>query len=739
MSNPKKMKKMKRFLLSLGLIAMAFNLTNCAKYEEVTPAIEAKGDFAIYAPITRTVNNDMNTSWVAKDEINLFHAVGETADYVNDTPYLNNAGCPFVCENAAEGYFLGSLYGTLDPEEEYDWYAFYPYSSYIKTPANDNSGYTNIGSKAGTAQVQNGNNSMAHIAGTNYPMAGYAVAIPGGQQPTLEFKHISSLIEFEVVNKLAEAITVTEIQFIAEEDIVGSFYINFAKPEAMKFTSSGASYTSNTAILSVTGGAEIAPNASAKFYAAVKPFTAKAGSDLTVKVSATSATGYGAHEKDLTLSSDVVFASGNLKNVKVDYTTAIEAPSQNAVWTLVTDVATLAADDQVIIAAKDYSVAMSTTQNSNNRGQANITKNGTILDTPGSTVQIFTLKAGTASGTWAFYSDGPTKGYIYAASSSSNHLKTQTTNNANGSWEITIKADGTASVVAQGSNSRKVMQYNQSSSLFACYSSASQKAVAIYKLATIGGDDTPSVPAPVLTVNPTTIEGIPYEGGTASFTYTVANPVDGVSATATSSEDWVTITPIEGAFNLTIAANEDKARTATITVSYDGAVSRTVTVEQEAKPNDDGGVDIVLDFQTMQNGVSAYTATWEQTCGDYIWNIVNFNNNNKGWKYIRCGSKNNASVASINTTFSIPWAVSSVVVTIDSATVAKVNSTYLVVATDANFSNVVETINVTIKTGNLTYAISNPGANYYYKVVYDCQKGTSSGFVQISKVVYTAQ
>ncbi|MBR2352401.1 MAG: BACON domain-containing protein [Alistipes sp.] len=716
---------MKRFLLSLGLIAMAFNLTNCAKYEEVTPAIEAKGDFAIYAPITRTVNNDMNTSWVAKDEINLFHAVGETADYVNDTPYLNNAGSPFVCENAAEGYFLGSLYGTLDLEEEYDWYAFYPYSSYIKTPANDNSGYTNIGSKAGSAQVQNGNNSMAHIAGTNYPMAGYAVAVPGGQQPTLEFKHISSLIEFEVVNKLTEAITVTEIQFTAEEDIVGSFYINFAKPEAMKFTSSGAGYTSNTAILSVTGGAEIAPNASAKFYAAVKPFTAKAGSDLTVKVSAISNTGLGAHEKDLTLSSDVVFASGNLKNVKVDYTTAIEAveaelyelvtsldditagtyvvicgnyvllnnsgsskqtvttyaskaitiasgsiscavpeeckwsfvgdntamalsPINNTknylystksgdglrigttndtwsfkkgatancfylmdknasthlavynnqdwrsytsatqaesnmslyklydpnavlapvltlgkdtidaepdggtftieytlknpvsgvsveattaaswiedfdlsvdgqisfvvtknetseartavinvtygditksvtvnqtaagakVWTLVTDASTLAAGDQVIIAAKNDAVAMSTTQNSNNRGQEAITKSGNTLATPSSKVQIFTLKAGKNAGTFAFYTGA---GYIYAASSSKNYLKTETSLSANSSWTVTITSAGVATVKAQGTNTKNWLRHNSQSSLFSCYSSG-QNEIVIYKL-----------------------------------------------------------------------------------------------------------------------------------------------------------------------------------------------------------------------------------------------------------------
>ena len=740
MSNQiEKMKKMKKFILSLGLIAMAFSLTNCVKTEEITPSVEVKGDFALYASVSRTANDGLNTVWSTKDEINVFHAVGETTNYVDDTPYTNGAGTPFVCNDAATGYFLGNLAGALDPEEEYDWYAFYPYSSYIKTPANDNAGYSYVGSKAGSAQVQNGNNSMAHIAGEYYPMAGYAVAVPANGTPNLTFSHLSSLIEFEVTNKLSEAITVTEIQFTASEDIVGSYYINFANLDALKFTSSGASYVSNTAFLTVANGAEIAAGASAKFYAAIKPFTAKADDDLTIKISASSATGLGAHEKDITLTNDVVFSAGKIKTVKVDYTTAIEAPSGNAAWTLVTDVATLSVDDQVIIAAKDYNYAISTTQNNNNRGQAAIVKNGSILDTPGSTVEIFTLKSGTASGTWAFYANGSSKGYLYAASSSSNYLKTQTTNNANGSWEITIAANGTATIVAKGSNTRNVMQYNQSSSLFACYGSASQKAIVIYKLTTAGEEDTPSVPAPVLSVTPATIEGIPYEGGNATINYTVSNPVDGVVATATSSADWVTITPAEGAFNLTIAANEDKERTATITVAYEGAVSRTVTVEQEAKPNENGGVDITLDFQTIANKVSSYTNTWTQTCGDYSWSIVNFNNNNAGWKYIKCGSKNAASVASINTKFSIPWAVSSVVVTVDAATTSKVNSTYLVVATDANFSNVVETVNVTMKTGALTYTIANPGANYYYKVVYDCAQGSSNGLVQISKVVYTAQ
>ncbi len=145
-------------------------------------------------------------------------------------------------------------------------------------------------------------------------------------------------------------------------------------------------------------------------------------------------------------------------------------------YTLVKDVNQLTVGASIVIAAMAYDYAMGT-QNSSNRAQAAVTKNGDILTITNS-VQEFTLEEGTTDGTFSFRTNA---GYIYAASSSSNQLKTQTTKSANSSWAISIASDGTASVVAQGSNSRNVLQYNQSSRLFACYNSASQKAVALYQ------------------------------------------------------------------------------------------------------------------------------------------------------------------------------------------------------------------------------------------------------------------
>ncbi len=141
----------------------------------------------------------------------------------------------------------------------------------------------------------------------------------------------------------------------------------------------------------------------------------------------------------------------------------------------------------------------------------------------------------------------------------------------------------------------------------------------------------------------------------------------------------------------------------------------------------------------FQKGVSSYTDTWTTICDGYSWTITNFNNNNKGWDYIKCGSKNNASVASITTAFAAPEKVSKVIVTIDAITATSVNSIKLQSSATQNFSTITEEIAATSKAkGELTLALNNPTGNLYYRLVFDCAKGSSNGLVQVSKILYYA-
>ena len=153
-------------------------------------------------------------------------------------------------------------------------------------------------------------------------------------------------------------------------------------------------------------------------------------------------------------------------------------------YVLVKKASDLVSGSKVLIAASAYNYAMSATQSSNNRGRVAVTK-GTNADgynivTFTGNVGKFTLGNGTSSGTYSFY-DASYNGYLYAGSSSSNQLKTQTSLTANSSWNITFASSGVATVKAAGTNKRNWMRYNSSSGIFACYSSG-QKDVAIYKL-----------------------------------------------------------------------------------------------------------------------------------------------------------------------------------------------------------------------------------------------------------------
>jgi hypothetical protein len=145
---------------------------------------------------------------------------------------------------------------------------------------------------------------------------------------------------------------------------------------------------------------------------------------------------------------------------------------------------------------------------------------------------------------------------------------------------------------------------------------------------------------------------------------------------------------------------------------------------------------VTFGAETNSKSMSSYTGDWSATENGITLNITNFNNNQNKWAYIKCGRKSDASVASISA--NIAQNVTKVVIKIDSVLDAsKVNSFKLIVATDANFTNVVEEINGTIAAGDATFSITTPAAGLYYKVVFDCSAhGSSNGIIQISAVEF---
>ena len=206
----------------------------------------------------------------------------------------------------------------------------------------------------------------------------------------------------------------------------------------------------------------------------------------TIKV--TVATDKGNFEKTITIPSGKKFESGKIAEFSVNFS-GVE-PKADAIYSLVTSTDALTVGSEVIIVGfgDKGTAALSTTQNTNNRGTAGVTVESDKVKNPSDGVQVFTLEFGELGNSVAFYDgegdpDAKDKievGYIYAASSSSNYMKTEKVLSKNSSFEVKIDG-GVATITAQGEFTHNVLQYNEGSTCFSCYGSASQKPVKIFK------------------------------------------------------------------------------------------------------------------------------------------------------------------------------------------------------------------------------------------------------------------
>ena len=138
------------------------------------------------------------------------------------------------------------------------------------------------------------------------------------------------------------------------------------------------------------------------------------------------------------------------------------------IWTLVTNMSQLSIGSKIIIAAASANKALSTLQNPKNRASADIIKS-TNKDTlmVNRDVQIITLEPGAKERTWAF--NVGDMGYLYAASSSENQMKTQSQIDANASWVIILSNNGMATMQAMGNNTHCFMKYNTGYQTFSCF------------------------------------------------------------------------------------------------------------------------------------------------------------------------------------------------------------------------------------------------------------------------------
>lgn len=135
-----------------------------------------------------------------------------------------------------------------------------------------------------------------------------------------------------------------------------------------------------------------------------------------------------------------------------------------------------------------------------------------------------------------------------------------------------------------------------------------------------------------------------------------------------------------------------------------------------------------------QQSVGSYTTTWTTTNDGFSWTIVNGNNNNNMWNYVKFGRKNNASVGEIKTETAYDVAITKIDLTIDAITATSINSIKLYTSSDS--TNWVEAGSFNNATGKQTVELANPATNLYYKIEFDCESGSKNGLISVSKVEY---
>lgn len=294
------MKKILFILSSLAVAAIA--LISCVKEQEATIENDQNGvPFVIKAGTvdTKTANSGDQTTWVAGDKINLFHAVHDNDSYINDNAFTASA-------DGASVSFSGTLASVPTTGNTYDWFAVYPYNAAFTSPD---------GTKTVTipaSQTQTGNDSRAHLAGTNCPLGGKLAEADYDETPSITMKNLTSVIKVVVTNKIASDITVSGVSITAPVNINGAFNLNLTGANPA-WSGDGGSATSS---LTVSGASALATDASAAYYIAVKPFTVTAGSAISVTVN----TDQGDQTITTSASANWDFVANKIYTFNVDFT-----------------------------------------------------------------------------------------------------------------------------------------------------------------------------------------------------------------------------------------------------------------------------------------------------------------------------------------------------------------------------------------------------------------------------------
>ena len=562
---------MKKIFTKLMLLAVAAAaLVSCEnKIDESTPVVELTQTVTLTAEKPVEVRTELIEGvpyWSAGDKIGVY----TTEKNLENEYYLTN--------DSKESTLTTTFTGTTALSETI--YVFYPSKGYG----------TNLESGAKTEIPAIQKPTATSFDGAADIMFAKPVTLDaeGKQLSDLEFARLGAIVKVvlkDTTSSLAGQ-HVSSLTMTATTNLTGRVYLDVVKQELGELyygqaKSVKAEYTEAT---------QYDINGTNATYVIVYPQTLKSGSTLSFEASTE---GY-AISKSITLPEDIVLESGKVTTLNVSLAAA----------NVVKEEAGLA-----LPFVDDFSW---------------VTTTSTTAYT--SITSVFPKKDGAAMYSAVSYVYPETKQVKFGSSNYRGYL---TTSELNLSQPFTVVVS--AKTYSSDSSQLKVTvgDKNQTATLGANYTSYVFKFDAagakenvkfditgkrgyINNITIVEGHD--YVLPPVLTLSQ---ESLTFESQASSqtVTCTIANEVEGVNITATENVDWLT-TSVSGK-TVTVTATENTGtenRTANVTIAYEGAESKTITVMQLA-PAPEGGEEVTETMNvyankgTLSNKVITWTGT----------------------------------------------------------------------------------------------------------------------------------
>ena len=574
---------MKQTVAFFGIAAIAaMSLVSCQKETSMKNTGGRMIDMIVQAgpdAMTRTVLQDDGTVlWGTGETLLVLETAGSTT-----TAAISSEG---VTSDEGQTMTFGVSFTENTEETSFTYNAVYPASAWSSVGDDENTNVTALKTIFPATQKPT---ATSFDASADLLIA---KPLPTSEQPTtlsLSFQRMVAVGKMTIKN-LASEFNVKEVVFTAISGEEGANQPILAGRNRYNLTEGTAEYGYNSPVNAITmdySGQSIAANGMTAYFTSC-PFELGEGDSFKVAVTTEDGKIY---TKVITISSgkSLAFKAGRASKFSVNMEGAEEETTQNLEGKYII-VGKTGTDwrymkNEVSSGTTPYLIAAET-KVTKSADKIDLTSSAT--DFPAVSEYWEVVKSGdnyaikSASGTYINWTSGN------SATLAENAYGLKITKQDNGSYMITSVAESTRS-----------LRFNSSSPRFAFYTSAQTD---VYMIPYVVNT------TPYIEASQTTFE-VPAAGAEYAIALNCQNLTGDVTAVA--SEDWIDISYAgDDEVDFEVATNSGEARSATITISSEGAADVVVTVSQFAASGNDGSTP-----ETAYTASEAYAFVSNMTSG----------------------------------------------------------------------------------------------------------------------------